>query len=91
MVLVDLPYGTTACKWDSVIPFEFLWEQYHRLCKPNAAMIFTASQPFTTKLISSNYDDFRYCWVWEKEVGVNFLLSNKMPMKVHEDVAVFLP
>lgn len=89
MVLCDLPYGTTACSWDSIIPWEPLWAEYYRLCKKNAAMVFTGSQPFTTTLISSNIKDFRYCWVWEKEKGVNFLNVNKMPYKVHEDVAVF--
>src|SRR5208282_2846852 len=89
MILVDLPYGTTACKWDSIIPLDLLWAEYRRVCKPNAAMVFTASQPFTTKLISSNMDEFRYCWVWEKEQGINFLFSKKQPMKVHEDVCVF--
>ena len=89
MVLCDLPYGTTSCKWDAVIPFDALWPQYRRVVKKNAAMVFTSSQPFTTKLIASNYDDFRYCWVWEKEQGINFLFSKKQPMKVHEDVPVF--
>src|SRR5208337_5527340 len=89
MVLADLPYGTTACKWDSIIPLDQLWSEYRRVCKPSAAMVFTASQPFTTKLISSNMDEFRYCWVWEKSCGSNFLLTNIMPMKVHEDVCVF--
>src|SRR5208337_1493096 len=89
MVLCDLPYGTTACKWDSIIPLDLLWAEYRRVCKPNAAMVFTSSQPFTTKLISSNMDEFRYCWVWEKSCGSNFLLTNIMPMKVHEDVCIF--
>lgn len=89
MVLCDLPYGTTACKWDSVIPFEPLWEQYRRIAKPNAAIVLTASQPFTTALIASNLRDFRYCWVWEKSRPVGFLQANKQPMRKHEDVAVF--
>jgi site-specific DNA-methyltransferase (adenine-specific) len=89
LILCDLPYGTTACKWDSVIPFEPLWAQYRRIAKPNAAIVLTASQPFTTALIASNLKDFRYCWVWEKEQGVNFLMAKKQPMKVHEDVCVF--
>jgi len=87
MVLCDLPYGTTACKWDSVIPFEPLWREYRRICR--GAIVLTASQPFTTALIGSNLQDFRYCWVWEKEQGVNFLLAKKQPLKVHEDVCVF--
>jgi site-specific DNA-methyltransferase (adenine-specific) len=89
LILCDLPYGTTACSWDSVIPFEELWEQYRRIAKPNAAFVLTASQPFTTSLIASNMREFRYTWVWEKEQGVNFLLAKKQPMKVHEDVCVF--
>lgn len=89
MILCDLPYGTTACSWDAVIPFEPLWREYRRVTKPNAAIVLTASQPFTTQLISSNLPDFRYSWVWEKEQGVNFLLAKKQPLKVHEDVNVF--
>lgn len=89
MILCDLPYGTTACSWDSVIPFEPLWEQYRRVTKRNAAIVLTASQPFTTALIASNMSEFRYTWVWEKEQGVNFLLAKKQPLKVHEDVCIF--
>lgn len=89
MILCDLPYGTTACAWDSVLPFDQLWKEYCRVTKSNAAIVLTASQPFTTALIASNYADFRYSWVWEKEQGVNFLLAKKQPLKVHEDVCVF--
>ena len=89
MILCDLPYGTTACKWDSVIPFEPLWVEYRRACKPNAAIVLSASQPFTTALIASNMKDFRYCWVWEKTIATNFMLLKKQPGKRHEDVAVF--
>ena len=89
MILCDLPYGTTACRWDSVIPFEPLWEQYRRVTKPNAAIVLTACQPFTTALISSNMQLFRYSWVWEKEQGVNFLSAKRQPLKVHEDIVVF--
>lgn len=89
MILCDLPYGTTACAWDQIIPFDAMWEQYRRLTKKNAAITLTSSQPFTTSLIVSNMGEFRYTWVWEKEQGVNFLLSKKQPMKVHEDVCVF--
>lgn len=89
MVLADLPYGTTACKWDSVIPFEPLWREYGRIAKPNAAIVLTASQPFTTALIASNMKEFRYCWVWDKTKGGNFALAKKQPMKAHEDVVVF--
>ena len=89
MILCDLPYGTTQNKWDAVIPFEPLWAQYRRVAKRNAAIVLTASQPFTTALIASNMREFRYTWVWEKEQGVNFMLSKKQPLKVHEDVCVF--
>jgi len=89
MILCDLPYGTTACKWDTVIPFEPLWAQYRRVAKRNAAIVLTASQPFTTALIASNYADFRYCWVWEKQRPTGFLDARRKPMKAHEDVCVF--
>jgi len=88
MVMADLPYGTTACKWDSVIPFAPLWAQYRRVCKKNAAIVLTASQPFTSALIMSNVKMFRYCWVWEKEPSGN-LNAKRMPMPAHEDVCVF--
>lgn len=87
MVLCDLPYGTTACKWDSVIPFQPLWEQYRRVCK--GAVVLTASQPFTSSLINSNLLEFRYCWVWEKSKATGHALCKKRPMKAHEDVCVF--
>ena len=89
MILCDLPYGTTACKWDTVIPFEPLWEQYRRVAKKNAAIVLTASQPFTTALISSNLKEFRYCWVWEKQQPTGFLDARRKPMKAHEDICVF--
>lgn len=89
MILCDLPYGTTACKWDTVIPFEPLWEQYRRIAKRNAAIVLTASQPFTTALIASNMREFRYCWVWDKVRGSNFQHARRQPMKSHEDVCVF--
>ena len=89
MILCDLPYGTTACKWDTIIPFEPLWEQYERIIKDNGAIVLFGSQPFTTVLINSNIKLFRYSWVWEKEQGVNFLMAKKQPLKVHEDICVF--
>ena len=89
MILTDPPYGTTACKWDSIIPLEPMWEQLKRIIKPNGAIVMTASQPFTTTLIASNMKDFRYSWVWEKEQGVNFQHAKRQPLKVHEDVCVF--
>lgn len=89
MIACDLPYGTTQNKWDAVIPFESLWAQYRRIAKPNAAIVLTASQPFTSDLIASNRDWFRYEWVWDKTKGGNFLLAKKQPMKSHENVVVF--
>ena len=89
LLLVDLPYGTTACKWDSVIPLDLLWKEYHRICKPNAAMIFTAAQPFTTVLAASNLRDFRYEWIWVKPQGTNPMNAKVMPLKAHENILVF--
>ena len=88
MVMADLPYGTTACKWDSVIPFAPLWEAYRRVCKTNAAIVLTASQPFTGVLTCSNLKEFKYSWVWLKPPSGN-LNAKKMPMAGHEDVLVF--
>lgn len=89
MLLVDLPYGTTACKWDSVIPLDKLWEQYDRICKKNAAMVFTAMQPFTTILAASNIENLRYEWIWEKPQGTNPMNVKIMPLKSHENILVF--
>jgi site-specific DNA-methyltransferase (adenine-specific) len=89
MVLCDLPYGTTACKWDSVIPFAPLWAHYRRVCKRNAAIVLTASQPFTSALVMSNINWFKYCWVWEKSQATGHLNAWKSPMRQHEDVVVF--
>ena len=89
MILCDLPYGTTACKWDTVIPFEPLWEQYERIIKDNGAIVLTASQPFTSALIMSNPKIYRYGWVWDK-VGIsNPMMAKKQPLKQHEDICVF--
>lgn len=89
LLLVDLPYGTTACRWDSIIPLDKLWPHYHRICKPNAAMVFTAAQPFTTVLASSNLRDFRYEWIWVKPQGTNPMNAKIMPLKAHENILVF--
>jgi len=89
MILCDLPYGTTACKWDSVIPFEPLLEQYRRIAMPNAAIVLTAAQPFTSILIVSNIKSFKYNWIWEKSKATGYLNAKKMPMRAHEDVCVF--
>lgn len=89
MVMCDPPYGTTACKWDSIIPLEPMWEQLKRIIKPNGAIVMTASQPFTSVVVSSNLKMFRYCWVWEKDNHTNFLNIKKQPAKRHEDIVVF--
>jgi len=89
MVLADPPYGTTACKWDSVIPFEPMWSHLKRITKPNSAIVMTASQPFTSALIMSNAGMFKYCWVWEKEQGSMPMNAPYQPIKVHEDIVVF--
>ena len=91
MILCDLPwlYGTTACSWDTVIPFEPLWEQYKRIVKDNAAIVLFGSQPFTTFLIASCLDMFRYELIWEKSRPSNCLLANKMPLKYHENIILF--
>ena len=88
-IICDPPYGTTACKWDSVIPFEDMWERLNKLIKPNGAIVMTASQPFTTTLIASNMKMFKYCWVWQKQKPTNFFQVKTQPLKEHEDVVVF--
>jgi site-specific DNA-methyltransferase (adenine-specific) len=89
MILCDLPYGTTACKWDTVIPFEPLWEQYERIIKDNGAIVLTASQPFTTKLINSNESLFKYEFIWIKNKPTGFINAKNAPLKKHENVLVF--
>ena len=89
MILCDLPYGTTACKWDTIIPFEPLWKEYERLIKPNGAIVLTASQPFTSALVMSNPKLFRYEWIWDKIIPTGFTMANYRPMTNHENVLVF--
>lgn len=89
MVLCDLPYGTTACAWDAVLPFEALWKEYWRVAKPNAAVVLTASQPFTAALIGSQIANFKYCWVWEKSRPSGFAQAKNMPLKNYEDICIF--
>lgn len=89
MVLADLPYGTTACKWDAVIPFEPLWAQYNRVIKSNGAIVLFGSQPFTTELIHSNIKMFRESLVWLKNKSASGMQANQKHLKVHEDVIVF--
>jgi len=89
LILTDPPYGTTACKWDSIIPLEPMWEQLKRVIKPNGAIVLHASQPFTSILGDSNIKDLRYSWVWEKSAATGHLNAKRMPMKNAEDVLVF--
>ena len=89
MILTDPPYGTTACKWDSVIPLEPMWEQLKRIIKPNGAIVMTASQPFTSVLTCSNLNDFRYDLIYDKPHGTGFFNAKKMPLRNHESVLVF--
>ncbi len=89
MILCDLPYGTTACSWDTVIPFESLWVQYKRIIKDNGAIVLTASQPFTSALVMSNPIMFRHEWIWFKNVPTGMAQGKCAPMKYHESVLIF--
>ena len=89
MILCDLPYGTTACAWDSIIPFEPLWEQYERVIKQTGAIVLFSQQPFTSALIMSNIKLYKYNWIWQKDSGTNFLNAHHQPLKVTEDICVF--
>lgn len=91
LVLCDLPYGTTACPWDSVLDLPRVWSEYRRVIHPDSAAVLTASQPFTTALINSAPDLFKYCWVWEKSVSGDVFNAKNKPLKKHEDVCVFSP
>lgn len=89
LICVDLPYGISKKKWDAVIPFKPMWEEFNRITKENGAMVFTATQPFTTSLIASNIDNFRYDIIWHKTVCSGQMNVNKMPMRAHEHILVF--
>lgn len=89
MILCDLPYGTTACKWDSIIPLDLLWKEYKRIIKPNNAIVLTAAQPFTSMLISSNIKMYKHNWIWDKKRGSGFQIAKIRPMQRHEDILVF--
>ena len=89
IVLADLPYGTTQCKWDSIIDLDLLWEQYERIIKDNGAIVLTAAQPFTSALVMSNTKLFKYDWVWRKPKGTGHLNAKKQPMRDKEDILVF--
>jgi DNA modification methylase len=89
LILCDLPYGTTACKWDTIIPFEPLWEQYNRIIKDNGAIVLFGSEPFSSKLRMSNIKNYKYDWIWEKEQGVNQFLCKKQPLRKTENISIF--
>jgi len=89
MILCDLPYGTTQCKWDSIIPFEPLWEQYNRVIKDSGAIVLFGSEPFTSKLICSNIQNFKYNWIWQKNKATGFLNAKKQPLNDNETISVF--
>lgn len=89
MIMTDPPYGTTQCKWDSIIPLEPMWAQLKRIIKPNGAIVMTAAQPFTSHLVMSNPKWFKYQYVWDKSQVTGFLNAKKQPLRRHEDVLVF--
>ena len=89
MICADLPYGTTACKWDVVIPFEPLWAQYKRIIKDNGAIVLMCGEPFTSQLINSNLHMFKYKWIWDKKFAGNFVTANKRPLNTFEEIVVF--
>ena len=89
MVLADTPYGTTKCKWDSIIPLEPMWDQLKRIIKPNGAIVMTASQPYTSVLVSSNLKGFKYCWQWDKKIPSGMGYARFRPMQQTEDICVF--
>lgn len=88
-IITDVPYGTTACKWDVIIPFDEMWKRVKAALKPRGAFVTTASQPFTSALVMSNPKWFRYEWIWEKSLATGYLNANKNPMKAHENIICF--
>jgi len=89
MILADPPYGTTACKWDSVIPFEPMWVELKRIIKPNGAIVLFGSEPFSSALRMSNIKNYKYDWKWDKKQGGNILNAKRQPLKTYEDIMVF--
>jgi len=89
MIFADLPYGTTACKWDTILPFVPLWEQYQRIIKPNGPIVLFCQQPFTSLLVGSNIDEFKYMWYWKKSRPSGFVNAKLKPLKDIEEIAVF--
>ena len=89
MILCDLPYGVTQCKWDAIIPFDKLWEQYNRIIKNNGAVVLFGSEPFTSLLICSNLKNFKYNWIWQKNNTTGFINAKKQPLNDNETISVF--
>lgn len=89
LILVDLPYGTTQCKWDSIIPLDKLWIEYNRIIKEKCPIVLFCAQPFTSQLISSNINNYKYNWIWKKNVSTGFLNAKHQPLRITEDIAVF--
>ena len=89
MILTDPPYGTTACKWDSIIPLDLMWEQLKRIIKSNGAIVLFGSEPFSSKLRMSNINNYKYDWVWNKKLAGNGILAKTQPLKIHEIISVF--
>jgi DNA modification methylase len=88
-IITDPPYGTTACKWDSIIPFDLMWEQLNRIIKPNGAIVLFGSEPFSSALRMSNIKNYKYDWIWDKHIARNFANAKKMPMNKHEMISIF--
>ena len=88
-IITDPPYGTTACKWDSVIPFDLMWEQLNRIIKPNGAIVLFGSEPFSSFLRCSNIKDFKYDWIWDKKRITNPMMAKRQPLRQHEVISVF--
>ena len=88
-IITDPPYGTTSCKWDSVIPFNEMWKRLNKLIKPNGAIVLFGSEPFSSALRMSNIKNYKYDWVWEKNKAGNFIQANYQPIKYHENISVF--
>lgn len=88
-IICDLPYGTTACKWDNIIPFDKLWSQYNRIIKDNGAIVLFGREPFSSKVRLSNEKNYKYDWIWEKSKATNFLFAKQMPLIAHEDIMIF--
>ena len=88
-IITDPPYGTTACKWDSVIDFDLMWEQLNRIIKPNGAIVLFGSEPFSSAVRISNIKNYKYDWVWEKSKATNFLNAKKQPLRAKENILVF--